>query len=98
MESALRDHNIDLVVHFGRGPCSRSIDGPDAFIETNVVGTLFLQSCKAVWEASGSTVEGISIMFQPVGLWVAGAGRLAANDIQYARTLPMLRVKPRQIT
>ena len=60
VESALRDHNIDLVVHFAaESHVDRSIDGPDAFIETNVVGThILLQSCKAVWEASGSTVEG----------------------------------------
>ena len=58
VESILRQHNIQLLVHFAaESHVDRSIDGPDAFMETNVFGThTLLKSCKAVWideEAKG---------------------------------------------
>lgn len=38
--ATLREHAIDTVVHFAaESHVDRSISGPDAFIETNVVGT-----------------------------------------------------------
>ena len=49
--SILRDEQIDTIVHFAaESHVDRSILGPDAFIETNVVGTHnLLHSARAVW-------------------------------------------------
>jgi dTDP-glucose 4,6-dehydratase len=47
----LSEYNIDTVVHFAaESHVDRSITGPDAFIETNVVGThTLLKAAKAFW-------------------------------------------------
>lgn len=52
----LRDHEVDTLVHFAaESHVDRSIHGPDAFIETNVLGTHeLLKAAKAVWLDSGS--------------------------------------------
>ena len=51
----LREEEIDTVVHFAaESHVDRSILGPDAFIETNVVGThTLLKAARAVWLAGG---------------------------------------------
>lgn len=50
---ALRDYRVDTVVHFAaESHVDRSITGPDAFIETNVVGThTLLKAAREVWLA-----------------------------------------------
>lgn len=50
-EQVMREEAIDTVVHFAaESHVDRSITGPDAFIETNVVGThALLKAAKAVW-------------------------------------------------
>jgi dTDP-glucose 4,6-dehydratase len=52
----LREHDIDTIVHFAaESHVDRSIDGPDAFIETNVVGThSLLKAAKAEWLDTGT--------------------------------------------
>ena len=47
----LQDNRIDTVVHFAaESHVDRSITGPDAFIQTNVVGTHnLLAACRSVW-------------------------------------------------
>ena len=51
VESLLRDEGIDTVVHFAaESHVDRSILGPDAFIETNVIGThSMLKAARKVW-------------------------------------------------
>jgi len=51
VESLLSDHNIDTLVHFAaESHVDRSITGPDAFIETNIIGTYsLLKAAKKVW-------------------------------------------------
>src|SRR6185436_9917935 len=51
----LERHRIDTLVHFAaESHVDRSIHGPDAFIETNVVGThTLLKAAKAVWLEAG---------------------------------------------
>ena len=51
VESLLRQHGIDTLVHFAaESHVDRSITGPDAFIDTNIVGThTLLKSAKKVW-------------------------------------------------
>ncbi len=57
VEALLRRHAVDAVVHFAaESHVDRSIEGPEAFVETNVVGThALLMACRAVWLAQPST-------------------------------------------
>jgi dTDP-glucose 4,6-dehydratase len=54
--SLLREESIDTVVHFAaESHVDRSIDGPDAFITTNVVGThSLLKAARDVWLGAGN--------------------------------------------
>jgi len=47
----LEDENIDTIVHFAaESHVDRSIDGPDAFVRTNIVGThVLLKAAKSAW-------------------------------------------------
>jgi dTDP-glucose 4,6-dehydratase len=49
--SLLQKHSIDTIVHFAaESHVDRSITGPDAFIETNIIGTYsLLKAAKQVW-------------------------------------------------
>ena len=51
VESLLRDYDISTVVHFAaESHVDRSISGPDAFIDTNILGTnSLLKAARAVW-------------------------------------------------
>ena len=51
VESLLRDHKLDLIVHFAaESHVDRSITGPDVFLETNVLGThSLLKAARQVW-------------------------------------------------
>jgi dTDP-glucose 4,6-dehydratase len=51
VESLLREERIDTLVHFAaESHVDRSIAGPDAFVETNVVGTFrLLEAARAAW-------------------------------------------------
>jgi dTDP-glucose 4,6-dehydratase len=55
----LREEAIDTIVHFAaESHVDRSIDGPDAFIATNVVGThSLLKAAREVWLGGKSPVE-----------------------------------------
>jgi len=51
VEKLLKEHNINTLVHFAaESHVDRSITGPDAFIETNIIGTYsLLKASKKVW-------------------------------------------------
>ncbi len=53
VECLLRDYAIDTIVHFAaESHVDRSITGPDAFIDTNILGTnSLLKAARAVWLA-----------------------------------------------
>jgi dTDP-glucose 4,6-dehydratase len=55
VEQLLGQHGIDTVVHFAaESHVDRSIYGPDAFIETNVLGThTLLKAARKVWSEQG---------------------------------------------
>ncbi len=55
VEAILREERVDTLVHFAaESHVDRSITGPDAFIETNVVGThSLLSAAKKVWIDEG---------------------------------------------
>lgn len=52
MKQLLRDNALDTVVHFAaESHVDRSIEGPDAFIEANVLGThSLLKAARQVWQ------------------------------------------------
>lgn len=56
VERLLTDRHIDTIVHFAaESHVDRSITGPDAFIETNVVGThSLLKAARKIWLDQGS--------------------------------------------
>ncbi len=56
VERLLRDERLDTIVHFAaESHVDRSIDGPDAFVDTNVGGThSLLKAARAVWLDTGS--------------------------------------------
>ncbi|WP_170763199.1 SDR family NAD(P)-dependent oxidoreductase [Ruegeria lacuscaerulensis] len=55
MDRALADHAPDAVMHLAaESHVDRSIDGPGAFIETNVTGTYtLLEAAREYWEGQG---------------------------------------------
>jgi dTDP-glucose 4,6-dehydratase len=57
VEALLRAEQIDVIVHFAaESHVDRSIVGPDAFIQTNVVGThALLKAARAAWPNGGRT-------------------------------------------
>ncbi len=59
VEELLRREHIDTLVHFAaESHVDRSIHGPDAFIETNVVGThSLLKAARKVWLSEGLAAE-----------------------------------------
>jgi dTDP-glucose 4,6-dehydratase len=54
-ERLLREHDVTVIVHFAaESHVDRSIDGPDAFIQTNVLGTHeLLKAARQVWLEEG---------------------------------------------
>ncbi|MCA0899295.1 dTDP-glucose 4,6-dehydratase [Microbulbifer agarilyticus] len=60
VETLLKEHHIDTLVHFAaESHVDRSITGPDAFIETNIIGThSLLKAAKKVWLDEGLNKEG----------------------------------------
>lgn len=60
MDRALADYKPDAIVHLAaESHVDRSIDGPDAFIEANIVGTYrLLQAARAYWmQLAGAAKE-----------------------------------------
>ncbi len=55
LETVFKDHQPDAVMHLAaESHVDRSIDGPGAFIETNVMGTYtLLQAARSYWEGRG---------------------------------------------
>jgi dTDP-glucose 4,6-dehydratase len=51
VEQLLRDERLDTIVHFAaESHVDRSIEGPDAFVQTNVIGThSMLKAARRVW-------------------------------------------------
>ena len=60
-EQLLRAHTIDTLVHFAaESHVDRSIHGPDAFLQANVLGTHeLLKAARAVWGAGGRWRDGV---------------------------------------
>lgn len=82
----MRDHEMDTVVHFAaESHVDRSIHGPAAFVQTNIVGTFtLLDAAKTVWKETGG-FEGRR--FHHVSTDEV-FGSLAANDPAFSESTP----------
>ncbi len=85
VERLLRDHEVTTLVHFAaESHVDRSISGPDAFIDTNILGTnSLLKAARAVWLAgSGAAHRFHHISTDEV------FGSLGPNDPAFSETTP----------
>lgn len=85
VERLLREHEITTLVHFAaESHVDRSISGPDAFIDTNILGTnSLLKAARAVWLAgSGRPHRFHHISTDEV------FGSLGADDPAFSETTP----------
>ncbi len=55
----LREHKLNTIVHFAaESHVDRSIEGPDVFIEANVLGThSLLKAARQVWQVEGQAMD-----------------------------------------
>ncbi len=85
VERLLRDQGITTLVHFAaESHVDRSISGPDAFIDTNILGTnSLLKAARAVWLAGSGT----SHRFHHISTDEV-FGSLGPNDPAFSETTP----------
>jgi len=59
MMELLREHSLNTIVHFAaESHVDRSIEGPDVFIEANVLGThSLLKAARQVWQVEGQATD-----------------------------------------
>ena len=86
VETLLREHAIDTLVHFAaESHVDRSITGPDAFIDTNIVGThTLLKAAKACWLESDLTRNNLFHHVSTDEVY----GTLSASDPAFSETTP----------
>lgn len=85
VEALLRDRDITTIVHFAaESHVDRSISGPDAFIDTNILGTnSLLKAARAVWlDGDGQDHRFHHISTDEV------FGALSADDPAFSETTP----------
>ena len=85
VESLLRERDIATIVHFAaESHVDRSISGPDAFIDTNILGTnSLLKAARTVWLAG----EGRPHRFHHISTDEV-FGSLGPNDPAFSETTP----------
>lgn len=86
VESLLTEHNIDTLVHFAaESHVDRSITGPDAFIDTNIVGThTLLKAAKKVWMDEGDRQQHLFHHVSTDEVY----GTLSANEPAFSESTP----------
>ncbi len=97
MAALLRDEGLDTLVHFAaESHVDRSITGPDAFLEANVVGTWsLLTAARRVWMQEGRAPE--SHRFHHVSTDEV-YGSLAPDDPAFTETTPYAPNSPYSAT
>jgi dTDP-glucose 4,6-dehydratase len=85
VERLLRERGITTIVHFAaESHVDRSISGPDAFIDTNILGTnALLKAARAVWLAG----DGVEHRFHHISTDEV-FGSLGAEDPAFSETTP----------
>jgi len=86
VESLLKKHDIDTVVHFAaESHVDRSITGPDAFIDTNIVGThTLLKAAKKYWLEESEKEQHLFHHVSTDEVY----GTLSADDPAFSETTP----------
>jgi dTDP-glucose 4,6-dehydratase len=95
VEGLLRDRGIDTLVHFAaESHVDRSIHGPDAFIDTNILGThSLLKAARSVWlKGSGTPHRFHHVSTDEV------YGTLAATDPAFSENTPYAPNSPYSAT
>jgi dTDP-glucose 4,6-dehydratase len=84
----LRDHEINVIVHFAaESHVDRSLQGPSAFIQTNIVGTFsLLEAARKVWQQKG-LLNSENIRFHHVSTDEV-FGTLAPDEPAFQETTP----------
>lgn len=87
VEELMAEEAIDTIVHFAaESHVDRSIEGPDAFIQTNVVGThALLKAAKKTWLDAGRAPD--EILFHHVSTDEV-YGALDSNDPPFSEMTP----------
>ena len=85
VERLMRERDITAIVHFAaESHVDRSISGPDAFIDTNILGTnALLKAARAVWLEG----DGVPHRFHHISTDEV-FGSLAADDPAFSETTP----------
>ena len=103
VESLLREHRPDAVINFAaESHVDRSIDGPAAFVQTNVVGTLtLLEKTRDYWKGWTKRVvpRSASCMSRPTrstARWARRASSPSSRRSRRTRRTP--RRRPRRTT
>lgn len=86
IEKLLTEHRVDTLVHFAaESHVDRSITGPDAFIDTNIVGThSLLKAAKKVWLDEANVTDHLFHHVSTDEVY----GTLAADDPAFSETTP----------
>ena len=86
VDSLLAKHDIDTIVHFAaESHVDRSITGPDAFIDTNIVGThCLLKAAKKFWVEDGGKPDHLFHHVSTDEVY----GTLSADDPAFSETTP----------
>jgi dTDP-glucose 4,6-dehydratase len=68
VQALLQEHAIDTIVHFAaESHVDRSIVGPEAFIQTNVLGTFaLLEAARTCWQEASTAASGHTYRFHHV--------------------------------
>ena len=86
VDSLLTKHDIDTIVHFAaESHVDRSITGPDAFIDTNIVGThCLLKAAKKFWIEDGGKPDHLFHHVSTDEVY----GTLSADEPPFSETTP----------
>ncbi|MEA5535215.1 dTDP-glucose 4,6-dehydratase [Crocosphaera sp. XPORK-15E] len=86
IDNLLKEENIKIVAHFAaESHVDRSILGPDAFIQTNIIGTFtLLESFRHYWNAQGKPEDYRFLHVSTDEVY----GSLEANDPAFTETTP----------
>jgi len=91
VETLLKEHKVNTLVHFAaESHVDRSITGPDAFIETNIIGTYsLLKAAKKTWidEPKAAGLEALSHRFHHVSTDEV-YGTLGPDDAAFSESTP----------
>ena len=88
IETLLGDHEIDVIVNFAaESHVDRSLQGPSAFIQTNIVGTFsLLEAARKVWQQQG-ILNSEAVRFHHVSTDEV-FGTLAPDEPAFQETTP----------